>query len=227
MHARAAAAANVDDADFDALYPADVAALSERHFTPCAVARRAAKLLVRGPETRVLDIGAGVGKFCLVGALTTPGTFYGIEQRARFVSIARDVAGRLAIPRTHFLHGNLLALEPAEPARFTFARGFDAFYLFNPFAEQLALAADIDDDLDRTPVHFHRYVARTRALLAAAPLGTRVVTYHGFGGEMPSAYRLVLREASGTDVLEMWVKSAEVASRAAVGSAPGSPTNPC
>ena len=43
------------------------------HWTPVHVARRAAQFLVTGPETRVLDVGSGPGKFCLVGALATQG----------------------------------------------------------------------------------------------------------------------------------------------------------
>lgn len=44
------------------------------------------------------------------------------------------------------------------------------------------------------------------AKLAKLAVGTRVVTYHGFGGDFPRGYRCERIEKSGTDRLEQWVK---------------------
>jgi len=188
----------LDDHEFDRLYPDWVRALSEVHWTPVSVARRAAELLVTHPGTRVLDMGSGVGKFCLVGALTTAGVFYGIEQRFHFVRVARATALTLGLKSARFLHGNLLALDWS---------GFHAFYLFNPFAENLAsVMAGIDATVDLSIDLFHAYVRFVRQQLHQAGRGTRVVTYHGFGGEMPPSYRLELEEESGTERLELWIK---------------------
>jgi hypothetical protein len=148
---------------------------------------------------RVLDVGAGVGKFCLVGALSMPGVFYGIEQRFHFVKTARETAARLGIPTARFLHGNMMAVE---------WQGFDGFYLYNPFAENLAsVTHPIDTTVDRDPTHFHAYVRFVRERLHRARRGTRVVTYHGFGGEMPPDYRLEREEESGTERIELWLKT--------------------
>ena len=38
--------------------------------------------------------------------------------------------------------------------------------------------------------------------LALARVGTRVVTYHGFGGEMPAGYEVVSRDYCGTDWID-------------------------
>ena len=80
------------DLEFDRVYPSWVRRLSDMHWTPVEVARRAAALLAVDPTTRVLDVGSGVGKFCLIGALTTRATFVGIEQRENLVTVARDTA---------------------------------------------------------------------------------------------------------------------------------------
>src|SRR4051812_34171547 len=86
------------DAVFDAIYPPSIRLSGEVHWTPVVVARRAAELLVTGRGTRVLDVGSGVGKVCIVGALTSDGEFTGVEQRGTLVRIARDVVRRYAIP---------------------------------------------------------------------------------------------------------------------------------
>ena len=190
----------VDDLEFDQIYPDWARRLAERHFTPVAVARRAAELLVTSERTRVLDVGAGVGKFCLVGALTTPATFIGVEQRGHLVEVARATATRYDVHRAHFIHENLLSIDWSS---------FDAFYLFNPFYEHVGpFAMPLDDSIDLAPDLHDRYVGFTRSMLRDAPAGTRVATYHGFGGAMPPGYRRALREASGTDVLELWIKDA-------------------
>jgi hypothetical protein len=188
----------LDDQDFDRLYPPWAQDLSTIHWTPIETARRAAELLVVRSGMRVLDVGAGVGKFCLVGALCLPGVFYGIEQRFHFVKIAHQVGERLGLKNARFLHGNMLDVE---------WRGFDGYYLYNPFAENIAKSCEaIDTTVDRTPQLFIAYVRGVTERLRLARLGTRVVTYHGFGGDMPPGYHLELEEMSGTDRLELWVK---------------------
>ncbi|MBI3542695.1 MAG: hypothetical protein HY075_05405 [Deltaproteobacteria bacterium] len=59
------------------------------------MARRAAELLTDGRAARVLDVGSGAGKFCLVGALSSKGRFVGIERQRRLVDLSRELAARL------------------------------------------------------------------------------------------------------------------------------------
>lgn len=190
----------VGDLELDQLYPEWVRRASDTHWTPCEVARRAAALLVSGPETRVLDVGSGPGKFCLIGALTTPGEFIGVEQRADLVEIAEETAARCEVPRVRYVHANITSLD---------WRGFDAFYLYNPFYEHIADGLSlIDDRVEHDAALFHEYVAITTRALQDAPVHTRVATYQGFGGQMPPTYRLHVREPAGDAHLELWVKEA-------------------
>jgi hypothetical protein len=180
---------SVDDSRFDRIYPEWARRMSTVHWTPVAVAVRAAQLLVRTPGARVLDVGSGVGKFCLVGSMVTQGTFYGIESCARFAHTARDTARRLQTPGTRFLFGNMMALDWQR---------FDAFYLYNPFADNLeALESRL----------FDAYVRFARDELQAARAGTRVATYHGFGGAMPPSYRLEFEGERELEWLELWTKA--------------------
>jgi len=72
----------IPDAVFDQLYPDHVRRLSAVHWTPIAAALRAAELLAPRCDARVLDIGAGAGKLCCVGAAAYAGSWHGIDPLA-------------------------------------------------------------------------------------------------------------------------------------------------
>jgi SAM-dependent methyltransferase len=192
------AAEAIDDERFDRLYPPDVRALAERHWTPVRAALRAVELLVAKPRALVLDVGSGPGKFCIVGALASDAGFIGVEQRPHLAGVATALATSIGAARARFVAGDVFAVDWRE---------FDAIYLYNPFHEHVGDEAGI---IDRTisigPRHHTEAVLRTRAKLAAARVGTRVVTYFGFGGKMPSTYRRVHKERCGSDWLELWIK---------------------
>src|SRR5690606_8986044 len=81
------------DEDFDSLLPLKTRMLSSRHWTPVSIAVRAAEYLAQHEATKVLDIGAGVGKFCLVAASHSPkGEFFGVEQRESLVRLSKKLA---------------------------------------------------------------------------------------------------------------------------------------
>ena len=188
------------------MLPAAARAASLIFWTPFAVAARAARFLVRQPRTRVLDVGSGVGKFCIVGAGSTDGHFVGIEHREHLVRIAKRVATRAGVDRTEFVHGPIDFVERAA---------FDAFYLYNPFEENLCTVDErLDDTVSMSEARFAADVERVRTLLLAARVGTRIVTYNGFGGTMPAGYT---RLGGGGHVrlgLAFWVKIDSEARRA-------------
>lgn len=189
-----------EDRSFDHDLPRRLQVKSALHFTPVAVARRAAHLLAPEAGMRVLDVGAGPGKFCVVAAQEVPSaTFVGIEIRPHLVHTARKLADRLGVANAIFLEGDALAADWTA---------YDAFYFFNPFAEQLheQLFA-IDHSLPLVPARFEDAVDEAGRRLAAARVGTRVVTYHSFGAAAPAAYDLVERIPLGTDQLELWIKT--------------------
>jgi tRNA G46 methylase TrmB len=96
-----------EDEQFDLIYPPKIRGLSRVHWTPVEIARKAAAFLVRELGTRVLDVGCGSGKFCIVGALTTEGHFTGIEQRKHLCELARLKIEQVGIPNAEILHGNI------------------------------------------------------------------------------------------------------------------------
>jgi SAM-dependent methyltransferase len=185
----------VPDPVFDVIYPADQRERSMVHWTPVEVAVRACALLAPYAGAKILDVGAGVGKLCLVGALTTRATWFGIETDVRMVEVAEAAAARLGVQEaTVFGHGDAATLDWSA---------FDAFYLFNPFAERLIYGRHA---IRLRRADYDQYIDITQQRLAAAAPGTRVVTYHGFGGEMPDGYDLVHREPAHEDELQLWIR---------------------
>jgi SAM-dependent methyltransferase len=186
----------VIDRDLDEVFPLDARRSSKVHWTPVAVAAQAARLLADRPGVTILDVGSGVGKFCLVAAATVRARIRGIEQRAHLVDIARCAAAKLEV-NVEFIHGTIASQDP---------RQVDGIYLFNPFAENLSPTRDrIDNSVELSPERFRRDVDATEQFLRGARVGTRVVTYCGFGGTMPDDYVMELREWHGSN-LELWVK---------------------
>jgi SAM-dependent methyltransferase len=188
----------VSDAVFDSIFPAEVQQLSERHWTPVSVALRAAELVAPRPGARILDVGSGAGKFCLIAALSCRATFVGVEQRPHLVEAANRAKQALGAERAEFVEGNLTSLGFDD---------FDGFYFFNPFYEHVAVGtATLDETIALDPLFFVHYVCFCWKALLLARRGTRVVTYYGIGGMLPKSYRRVHKERAGTDVLELWVK---------------------
>ncbi len=189
---------SIEDEKFDLIYPRQIREFSSLHWTPVAVAAEAAKMLITASGLRVLDIGSGVGKFCLVGASQTDGQFTGVEQRSDLVAAARRAAIDLRVSNIEFIHGNVMEIDFAD---------YDAFYLFNPFEENMHYGHKIDSAVRLSPALFKTYTSHVAAQLGARPIGTRVVTYMGYSDDIPACY--YCEEALFGDDLKLWIKQRE------------------
>ena len=187
----------ISDRRFDSIYPPEVRVHSKIHFTPVKVALRVRDWLGIDSGLRVLDVGSGCGKFCLVLAGSGPGRISGIEQRPNLHQAALDASAKLGLTNTQFLCGRMEDLDWSS---------YNVFYFFNPFYERIAYRKGMDD---KTPPHAGLYFDHVRVVkekLAQAKSGTRVLTYHGMGGRLPSDWILVRTEVIHTDELQLWVK---------------------
>lgn len=183
------------DQDFDLIFPEAIGRLSVCHWSPVNVCRTAAQMLAVEPGTRVLDIGCGPGKFCVIGATSTQGHFTGVEQRGKLARIAQDVVKKHRVPRVDIVHGNI------QDVNF---RDFEAFYLFNPFEENVLPTLRIDYDVELNPKLYTEYTVHVHQQLQRMPMATRVVTYCGDCLEIPDCYACV--KTAFTDKLKLWVK---------------------
>ncbi len=179
------------------LYPEHIQQLSEKHWTPLNVAYDAAAFLAARPESNILDIGSGVGKFCIAGAFQfSDCTFHGIEQRKDLVKHARKISALLQIEQVNFMHGSFESLDFTD---------FDSFYFYNSFYENIAT----DDLLIDTNIAYsnERYLQFTTTLfekLDQLKPGTRLATYHSADIKWPESYKL--KETLYGGRLQFWSK---------------------
>jgi SAM-dependent methyltransferase len=184
------------DEQFDQVYDDWWRWISPHYWTPVAVARQAAQLLIEGGCKHILDIGSGVGKFCIVGALATGARFVGVEQRPKLVETARTAAARLGAKRVAFVAGDFAEVDFS---------GFDGFYLFNPFEELIAGGVlPIDDSIDISLERFHQHLLSLTSKLQQTRSGVNVVTYFGHGGRHLRGFRQVGKQRIGQDALILW-----------------------
>lgn len=184
---------SVDDDVFDRYYPSTHRHRSEIHWSPVEVALVVSRWFARARNPRILDVGAGIGKLCHVGALATDLDWHGIERDATMVRIATRVGHALGLgSRVTFFHGEALDHDWSA---------YGAVYLFNPFTE--ACLKESVDPLTRHAGYIHEVLSVERKL-AALHAGTMVATFHGFGGEMPAAFDRVDATTFDRGVLELW-----------------------
>jgi hypothetical protein len=183
------------DVTFDELYPEHIQEMSPMHWTPVNIARKASNFLAI-PNARVLDIGSGVGKFCITAGFFHPETtFYGIEQREELYTFAEIAKTEVDLPNVHFIHGNLTDLDFS---------GFDHFYFYNAFYENIEPDSRIDYAVKTSFELYDRYSRFVYEMLDNKPPETRLVTFHGVDSQIPPGYQLI--NNSYTRVLKMWIK---------------------
>lgn len=171
-----------EDHVFDQFLPDELRAVSERYWTPLAVIRRATEWLDELDVRTVLDIGSGAGKFCVAAALGGRSELTGVEQRPRLVEAARTLARTFGVSdRACFIEGTFGALPLPR---------VEAYYLYNPFDEAAFHAEGrLDHDVDLSRGRRERDIAAVQELLLDADAGTYILTYSGFGGNLPPGYR--------------------------------------
>jgi SAM-dependent methyltransferase len=184
------------DEEFNQIYPLSIQALAQRHWTPLAVTRKAASFLAVETGARILDIGSGVGKFCLAAAYYKPKAYYyGIEQRKSLIAHAETAREIMRFKNVFFTNGNFTQLD---------FKNFDHFYFYNAFYENLTGTDKIDDSIDYSGELYNYYNRYLYKQLEQKPPGTRIATFHSLEGEMPQDYHEVGCEFD--HLLKFWIK---------------------
>ncbi len=185
----------VTDSEFDRIYSKKMKWVSETHFTPIHIAKMAAAYLAENIGTKVLDVGAGAGKFCMIGAAYTKGYFYGVEQRKNLCSIAQRISNYYHLDNVAFINENIINID---------FKAFDAFYFFNAFYENVSLLGAIDTKIVLDKQLYYDYSYYVKEQLADMPIGTKLVTFHSFLKEIPNNYQVQF--TSFDEKLKFWKK---------------------
>jgi SAM-dependent methyltransferase len=180
---------------FNEVLPEYLKKASKVYFTPIPVAEMAVKWLTEDGEKRILDIGAGVGKFCIIGARNSDSYFYGIEYRPSLVKLAAQLIEKFEAKNISVFHANILQINFST---------YDAFYLYNPFFENLFYRGKLNSEVMLSGELYDCYLRHTEAELDKAKPGTRLVTYHGNNFEIPDSYRKEKEDFNGN--LKLWIR---------------------
>lgn len=183
------------DTDFNKLYSSDIQILARRHWTPIHIAQLATTFLAKR-GSKILDIGSGVGKFCLTAAHYAPTAhFFGVEQRKYLIDEALRAQWTLGIQNASFINANFTQLNLQE---------FDHFYFFNSFYENIDDMDRIDEDIAYSVALYEYYVRYLHKCLVDMPKGTKIVTYHSLEEEIPIGYDLIASHSDNN--LRFWMK---------------------
>ncbi|HTJ14344.1 MAG TPA: methyltransferase domain-containing protein [Dinghuibacter sp.] len=186
----------LSDQYLNSLYPVSIQEHARLHWTPLPVARKAALFLAGTDQSIVLDIGSGVGKFCLGAAAYAPDTyFFGVEQRKELVEHANAAKKELRINNVTFLHANFTQINLAM---------FDHFYFYNAFYENLSSADKIDDTIAYSSELYRYYTAYLYTELRKKPSGTRLCTLCGSEDQIPPEFQEI--GSFMDDLLKFWIK---------------------
>lgn len=181
---------------FHLLYPPSLHTLARNHWTPLLVARKAADFLAAEKGSRILDIGSGIGKFCLAAAYYKPDCFFvGVEQREDLVQYAEAAKQATGLKNVSFIHGNITGVDFGL---------YDHFYFYNSFYENLTVAEKIDDRVSYSIELYNQYSRVLYKQLEQRPPGTRIATYHGMTDILPPGYLEGGNDVNG--LLKFWVK---------------------
>jgi hypothetical protein len=171
----------VEDAHFDQLYPDSFLKIADRHFSAVYVCQLASDFLCDQKHSKILDIGSGSGKFCLIGAIGNPKClFTGVEYRLTLHRQSVSLKNRFNLPNCNFIHGNVLEIPLGD---------FNGFYMFNPFLEQKDKTAIIPMDyVQQNETDYLEYVLDAMHRL---PKGTKLATYYIDKKRIPNSFSLV------------------------------------
>ena len=184
------------DIFFNSLYPDAIQSLALKHWTPLEVAKKAADFLSASPDVKVLDIGSGSGKFCLTAAHHHPNiSFFGVEQRKDLVALCNDLKNKLNLKNVFFINENVANIDFKE---------YDHFYFYNSFYENIEGTQKIDDSVVYSEKLYDYYNLCLYKQLSKKAVGTRLVTFHSFGNEIPPGYEIVHTDYD--NYLKFWIK---------------------
>lgn len=119
---------DIEDAEFDQIFPPFYQFQSPIHWSSISVARQISSWIKPLNRKSIVDIGCGVGKLCLLLRILTDYKIFGIEQRAKLVGVASKIVEANDFKNISIVQMNMLELN---------WNLHDIYYLYNPFQEHI------------------------------------------------------------------------------------------
>lgn len=187
------------DCDFDKIFPPYYQLQSTMHWTPIFAASQIADWIKPLGLKSIVDIGCGVGKLCILLRVLTDYKILGIEQRPKLVRVANKIIEVNELKNVSIVQMNMLDLDWAA---------HDIYYLYNPFQEHLDNGAFgiIENDLEFDHKNFVHYTSEVFKQLCNSKRGKILITFHGYGGSVPSDWSMVASRHLENGDLTMWIK---------------------
>lgn len=190
---------DIQDSEFDQIFPPYYQFQSTIHWSPIIAARQIADWIAPLGLKSFVDIGCGVGKLCLLLRILTEYKITGIEQRPKLVGIANKIIKINGFKNISVVQLNMLDLNWEE---------HDIYYLYNPFQEHVTHEGlcIIENDLEFDQKNYAHYTSEVFRQLSWAKTGKVLITFHGYGGSVPSSWRMVASKYIENGDLTMWIK---------------------
>ncbi|MFK7785397.1 MAG: methyltransferase domain-containing protein [Crocinitomicaceae bacterium] len=186
---------NRDDTAFENALKRSVQGHSYIHWTPLEVIKTAVRWLGTEGDNKILDIGSGVGKFCLIGAMNSTAQFAGVEIRKNLIDQATELRKELGLSNVKFIHSDIREIDFHE---------YTSFYFYNPFCEHMALSGGIDDQIQFDEEAFYTYQDFVEDQLKRTPKGTKLVKYCSPDFDISTDFDLADMYFEGQ--LQLWIK---------------------
>jgi SAM-dependent methyltransferase len=186
----------LSDAQLHYLYPESIQLLARKHWTPLSITQMVVEFLTPASGVKVLDIGSGVGKFCLAAAYYKPEAFFfGVEQRKDLTEHAQFARAMLGLNNAYFINSNFTQVDFKQ---------YDHFYFYNSFYENLADTDKIDESVSYSLELYNLYNRFLYKKLDEMPSGTRLATFHCLEDKIPAGYHMI--ESKVGCLLKFWLK---------------------
>lgn len=183
------------DNTFDAALSKSTQGHSYIHWTPIEVIKTAVDWLGTASSNRILDIGSGVGKFCIIGSMNSRAHFTGVEIRDNLFEESIRLKSELQLSNVEFIHSDIQSID---------FNNFTSFYFYNPFCELVALSGRIDEQFQLDEEKYSYYQDFVVSQLKNAPKGTKLVTYCSPDLDISMDFDLIDMYFEG--LLQLWIK---------------------
>ena len=105
-----------------------------------------------------------------------------LSSEKSWLNLSSRLALTYEINQVSFVHGNVMDID---------FNAFDAFYIFNPFYENVHAGKRMDNTVLLSPSLYESYSSYTSARIASLPVGTRLATYYTSPSIVPKTYEEV------------------------------------